>query len=141
MEHDRLADSLRQHQEVALRLLAEGADALAQGPAVVLEHSAGLRQELRQVLSAYQVFKHDIIFDPAIASGDPERASLAREMKVHCIAAGEVFRAHMMQWTPARIVDDWADYKAATRLTLNQLHRHIDAERAGIGELLDRYGN
>ena len=140
MDKDHSIDALRRHQDAALRLLAQGADVLAQGQEALLENSAGLRRELMQVLGAYQVFKHDVIFDPAIASGDAERAGLAREMKVHCIAAGEVFRAHMMQWTPARIAADWADYKAAARLTLNQLHRHIDVERTGIAELLNRYG-
>lgn len=62
-------------------------------------------------------------------------------MKVHCIAADEVFRDHMMQWTPTRIAGDWASYKVAARLTISQLHRHILAEGTGIAELLNRYGN
>jgi hypothetical protein len=141
MEKDRSVDTLRRHQDAALRVLAQGSAVLAQGQAALLDQSAGLRQELMQVLAAYQSFKHDVIFDPAIASGNAERAALAREMKVHCIAAGEVFRGHMMQWTPARIAGDWASYKVAARLTISQLHRHILAERAGIAELLNRYGD
>jgi hypothetical protein len=140
MDKDRLTDTLAHHQDAALRLLVQGADVLAQGQAALLDHSAGLRAELMQVLGAYQLFKHDVIFDPAIASGDAERAALAREMKVHCIAAGEVFRTHMRQWTPARIAGEWPDYKVAARLTLSQLRRHITAERTGIAELLHRYG-
>lgn len=140
MDKDRSLDTLAQHQGAALRLLAQGAEVLAQGQEVLQDRSTGLRSELMQVLGAYQVFKHDVIFDPAIASGDAERAGLAREMKVHCIAAGEVFRTHLQRWTPARIAADWEGYHAAARLTLNQLHRHIAAERAGIAELLHRYG-
>jgi len=140
MDKDRSLDTLARHQDAALRLLAQGAEVLAQGQEVLQDRSTGLRSDLMQVLGAYQVFKHDVIFDPAIASGDAERAGLAREMKVHCIAAGEVFRAHLQQWTPARIAADWESYHAAARLTLNQLHRHIAAERAGIAELLHRYG-
>ncbi len=140
MDKDHSTEALARHQDAALRLLAQGADALSQGQAVLLDHSPGLRGELMKVLGAYQVFKHDMIFDPAIASGDAERAALAREMKVHCIAAGEVFRTHMQQWTPTRIAAEWDSYKAAARLTLNQLHRHIAAERTGIAELLHRYG-
>ncbi len=139
MDKDRSIDALRLHQDAALRLLAQGAEVLAQGQEALLEHSAGLRRELMQVLGAYQVFKHDVIFDHAIASGDAEREALARDMKVHCIAAGEVFRVHMMQWTPVRIAEKWSDYRVAARLTLNQLHRHIAAERAGIADLLNRY--
>ncbi len=139
MDKDRSIDALRRHQDAALRLLAQGVEIFAHGQEVPFENLTGLRWELVQVLGAYQVFKHDVIFDPAIASGDAERGALAREMKVHCIAAGEVFRVHVMQWTPARIVEDRAGYQAAARLTLNQLHRHITAERVGIADLLGRY--
>lgn len=138
MDKDRSIDALRLHQDAALRLLVQSAEVLGQGREALLENLTGLRRELLQVLGAYQVFKHDVIFDPAIASGDAERGALARNMKVHCIAAGEVFRIHMMQWTPVRIIEDWAGYQAAAQLTLNQLHRHITAERVGVADLLGR---
>ncbi len=83
MDKDRSIDALRRHQDAALRLLAQGVEIFANGQEVPFENLTGLRWELVQVLGAYQVFKHDVIFDPAIASGDAERGALAREMKVH----------------------------------------------------------
>jgi predicted membrane metal-binding protein len=135
-----LIDTLQHHLDAVMPLLARKAAMLDRGQAAMLAESADLRAQLQAVLGAYQVFKHDIIFDPAIRSNDAERTMLAREMKVNCIAAGEAFRRHVRQWTPEQIGQDWAGYVVAARLTLEQLHRHIDAERSGITELLRRYG-
>ena len=139
-DRNSLIDTLHHHLDAVFPLLARKAAVLDRGQAAVLAEYADLRAQLQSVLGAYQVFKHDVIFDPAIRSNDSERVALAREMKVNCIAAGEVFRRHVMQWTPAHIQEDWAGYEVAARSTLDQIHRHIDAERSGITELLRRYG-
>lgn len=133
-------DALRRHQEAALGVLARGAACIADGQEAVLANKPQLRREMADVLDAYQRFKHDRIFDPAIRSGDEQRAALARHMKVGCIAAGEVFRAHGRQWKADAIVADWPRYKASARLTVNQLRRHIVTESEGIAELIDVYG-
>lgn len=133
-------DALRRHQEIALGILSRGAECLDRGPAAVLADGVGLRRELGDALREYQLFKHERIFDPAIGSADEHRAALARHMKVGCIAAGEVFRAHMNRWTADQIATDWVHYKPAARLTVNQLRRHIVTEGEGITELLETYG-
>jgi hypothetical protein len=140
MDRNAQLAALTTHQSAALDLLARGTATLGQGQSVTLDKSADLRREMAEVLGAYQVFKHNGIFDPAISSGDDERAKLAKEMKVHCIAASEVFRAHMKQWTPARIVEEWDQYEASARQAIDGLSRHITAERVGIAELINRYG-
>ena len=132
-------DELHRHQERALAVLARGTACIERGPDALLAADAEMRAELGTVLNGYQRFKHERIFDPAIASDDPERAMLARHMKVACISAGEVFRVHLMSWNPARIAAEWPDYTVAARLTTNQLHRHIRTEAEGIADLLTAY--
>ncbi len=136
-----LSDTLHHHLNAVLPLLARKAAGLDRGQAAVLAECVDLRVRMRAALGAYQAFKHEVIFDPAVRSNDVERAMLAREMKVNCIAAGEAFRRHIKQWPPEQIEQDLARYEGAARLTLNQLHKHIDAERSGITELLRRYGS
>jgi len=135
-----LSDTLHRHLGAVLPLLARKAGALDRGQATVLAECVDLRVRMRAALCAYQVFKHDVIFDPAVRSNDVERAMLAREMKVNCIAAGEAFRRHIKQWRPEHIQHDWARYEGAAQLTLDRLHGHIDVERLGIAKLLHRYG-
>lgn len=140
MDHSPELDELRRRQEAALGVLGRGAATLEDGPEAVLAASPALRAELAAALGGYQRFKHERIFDPAIASGDDQRAALARHMKVACIAAGEVFRTHQDRWTRDRIAGDWNNYKAAARLTINQLRRHVASESEGIAELIETYG-
>ena len=132
-------DALRHHQAAATDVLRRGVACLADGPQAMVPANAGLRAEMAVVLSEYQQFKHARIFDPAIASGDRQRAVLARHMKIACISAGEVFRVHQLQWTPDRIAADWRGYAVAARLTANQLRRHILNEAEGIEDLLAAY--
>ena len=132
-------DQLRRHQERVLDVLRRGVAAVDDGPATMLPSNAGLRAEMADALGGYQRFKHGHIFDPAIASGDRQRVVLARHMKISCISAGEVFRVHMAHWTPERIAADWPGYKAASRLTANQLRRHVVTEAEGIADLLAAY--
>jgi hypothetical protein len=132
-------DALQRHQQTALTILSRCITALDQGPQAVLAASETLRRDLGEALGAYQQFKHQRIFDPAIESGDDVRATLGRHMKVSCIAAGEVFRAHMRQWTPERIENEWSSYQASARLTANQLRRHIVSEGEGIADLIATY--
>lgn len=60
-------------------------------------------------------------------------------MKIACISAGEVFRVHMSRWEPDRIAADWTGYRAAARLTANQLRRHVRTEAEGIADLIAAY--
>ncbi len=125
---------LHSHQRRALDLLVRGADAL--DSAAGDQQALSMRPDLAAVLRDYQIFKHEEIFDPAVASGGAERAALGRAMKVECIAAGETYRLHVQQWKPDAIAADPANYRAASRLTLNALRRHVEREGEGITLLL-----
>ena len=131
--------ALRHHQEASLGVLARGVERLADGREAMLAANSGLREEMIATLFGYQRFKHEHIFDPAIASGEAERVAWARHMKVICISAGEVFRTHMTKWDHDRIAADWDGYRTASRLTANQLRRHMMTEAEGIAELLAAY--
>jgi hypothetical protein len=132
-------DALCGHQELDLGILTRGVAALEQGPAATVAAASRLPKELGDALRAYQIFKHERIFDPTIASGDEQRAQMRRHMKIACISAGEVFRAHLGRWDMAAIVADWARYKPPARLTANQLHRHIRTESDGIADQSQTY--
>ena len=129
MENEPILTRLHDHQRRASEVLRRGAEAVESG-------SGDLRQDIGAVLQDYQVFKHEEIFNPAVRSASPEQAALAREMKIECIAAGEAFRAHVQRWTPGEIDFDRSGYRAASRLTLNAVRRHVDREREGITRLL-----
>jgi hypothetical protein len=139
MDQDPRLSALDRHQAAALAILAEGVAVIERGPDAVIAEGPALRERMAAVLGGYQHFKHAEIFDPAIQSGDAGRTALGRAMKVECIGAGEVFRAHLSRWTPDAIRRDWADYKVAARLTVNGLRRHIAAERDGIPKLIRAY--
>ena len=139
MDHVTDSQELHRHQSRALTILARAVASFEEGPRALLVASAGIRAELGEALGGYQRFKHEHIFDPAIASGDEQRVVLARHMKVACISAGEVFRVHMATWSPERIAADWTNYAVAARLTVNQLRRHIRTEAEGIADLLTAY--
>ena len=137
MEYIDTKAALHEHQRAAYVLLKQGIQAVGAGLGPTLAALPALRAEMASVLNAYQGFKHDGIFNPAVASGDRERVALGHAMKIECIAAGEVFRSHLSRWKEADIGADWDGYKVATRLAAGQLIRHIDNERDGILRLID----
>lgn len=137
MGQNDLTAALLQHQQAAHVLLKQGAEAVSAGLEPTLAALPELRARMAGVLNAYQMFKHDGIFNPAVTSGDAERSALGRAMKVECIAAGELFRSHLSRWKKADIAADWDNYVIAMRLAAGQLRRHIDNERAGILRLID----
>lgn len=97
------------------------------GPAM-----ADVRQALTATLTAYQVLKHEGIFDPAIASGEPVRADRARDMKVACIAAGEEYRRYLTSWSTAEGHDSWAEYRLSTLTLIKHLRTHLASERRAL---------
>lgn len=140
MTRDDALAALQRHQSAALSDLTAATDAMDGDRDAFLARQPAMRARMSAILGAYQAFKHDGVFDPGIASVDPERSADARAMKVACIAASETFRRHMSEWPPTRIAAEWPSYKAAARLTANQLRRHIQNEAEGVRGLIERYG-
>lgn len=96
---------------------------------------AQVRRDLSSTLSAYQVLKHEGIFNPAIASGDDGRASQARQMKIACIAAGEEFRHYLTTWAQAEGHARWAEYRLSTLNMVKRLRDHLETERDALDAL------
>ncbi len=124
------------HQRTVLRLADRFHAMLDTGAEAASRPLPDLHREMAAALRDYQLFKHERIFDPAVADGGAETTRLGRAMKMECIAAGEVFRSHVQQWKADRIAADWPRYRTAARLTLNALRRHLENERDGIETLL-----
>jgi hypothetical protein len=106
---------------------AEPIDALA---------TANARWKLTRLVTGYQMFKHQRIFDPLSQHGRPEDARVARQMKIDCIAMGEAFRVYLARWTASGIEGREAEYRRDATGMMAMLHRHIQRERGGIEALL-----
>ncbi len=105
--------------------------AVAAVPAIEAERPAMLRD-----LLGYQQFKHQHIFDPAIASAHPLRALAARKLKMSCIAAGEAYRRHVRHWPAKAMLADWPAYAAAMDAICTMLETHLTQERVMVAMLL-----
>ena len=127
---------LRQHQEAILSIM-RGAEPLLTDPG--LRDPAQLsraRWALVRALTAYQLFKHQEVFDPAIARRVLGEAARAERMKQACTAMGEEFRGYVAKWSATDISGEWAAYQPAALKMMARLRAHIERERAEITALL-----
>jgi hypothetical protein len=124
-----IALSEMDRQLAVIRDLLARKRALAAAAEADVEALARLRWEVTRALLAYQRYKHLRLFDPAIASGDPGRAAQGRELKLRCIAAGELFRAYAARWAPSGVGDRWAEYRTAAEAMIADLEARLDRER------------
>ncbi len=130
-------EMLHDHQRRVLDQLVRMAACLNAPREEAMERMPPIRAALTDALRAYQLFKHETVFDPAVASGVEPRAGLGRSMKIECIAAGEMFRMHIMRCNAGATADDsWADHQAESRLTLNAMRRHVETEAEGVERLV-----
>jgi hypothetical protein len=133
-----LLGRLHQHQDGILAIM-RGAEPLLADPA--LRDVAALarsRWALMRALTAYQLFKHGEIFDPAIARqvlGDNARAE---RLKHACLAIGEDFRGHVAKWSGSDVTGEWSSYQPAALAMIARLRAHVARERGEIEMLLQR---
>src|SRR5689334_9852399 len=80
-----LAFDARRAQQEALTAVSNAVDAIEVGKDAYLYTFDERRQRMTEVLTTYQTFKHDRIYDRAIAGSDAGEASKARDLKVACI--------------------------------------------------------
>ncbi|MBV9842841.1 MAG: hypothetical protein JOY99_15110 [Sphingomonadaceae bacterium] len=123
------------YQDRIEALLARAEMALAARGKLDAGEIGHIRWELARLLSEYQIFKHVRLFDPLIAQGGP-RSAAAAAMKESCVAVGEAFRAHVLKWGAAAILDRPAAYRAATMVEIARLRTHLKRERDGVRTLL-----
>lgn len=127
---------LHEHQSRILRLIDAALPLLAQEPSLARGGLAKARWTLLRLLREYQLFKHGEVFGPAIRYGAPRQAATAQRMRAACIAAGDLFTAHVARWSAQDIAACWPDYKGATRAMCDGLRLHIARERREVQELL-----
>lgn len=98
--------------------------------------TAAARWKLTRLLTTYQMFKHQRIFDPLTRHGAPEDSRIAQRMKIDCVALDETFRVYLGRWTASGIEGHEAEYRRDATGMMAMLHRHILRERSGIEALL-----
>lgn len=99
-----------------------------------------LRTRMLTAMRAYQAFKHEAVFDPAIAAAHPLRAVTARRLKTSCVMASEAYRLHTTRWPAPRIADEWEDYAQAMDAVCTAIETHLVQERLMVAMLLAGLG-
>jgi hypothetical protein len=99
--------------------------------------TANARWRLTRLLTGYQIFKHQRIFDPLARHGSREDARAAQQMKIDCVAIGQTFRAYLARWTASGIEGREPEYRRDARGMMSLLEHHILRERRGIEALLE----
>ncbi|WP_425230878.1 hypothetical protein [Sphingomonas sp.] len=128
---------LHRHQENILAIM-RGAEPLLRDSALRdVAALARARWALMRALGEYQLFKHNEIFDPAIARDLLGSALKAERMKRACIAMGDEFRGYVTKWSGRDVAGDWVAYEPAALQIIARLRAHIARERTEVAELLD----
>lgn len=131
-------DRLVQHQDGILALM-RGAEPLLTDPGLRdVAALARTRWALMRALTAYGLFKHNEIFDPAIARRLLGEADRATRMKQACVAMGQDFRDYVGKWSGTDVAGEWARYQPAALAMMARLRQHLARERAEIEGLLAR---
>lgn len=90
-----------------------------------------------RVLTAYQVFKHQQIFDPMVARGSKLDVDAALQLKAECIIISEAFRSYIAKWSMSGITGREEEYRRDARSMILRVRTHIIRERRGIEALLN----
>ena len=135
-----LLDRLQGHQDAILAIM-RGAEPLLTDPALRdVAQLARARWALMRALTAYALFKHNEIFDPAISRQLLGEAQRAARMKQACTAMGNEFRGYVTKWSGCDVEGAWGTYQPAALAMMARLRQHIATERAEIAALLEQAG-
>jgi hypothetical protein len=137
MNHAALLAQMHQHHQGVAEYVLEagaiiGADTL--DPAAV----STIRWRFVRVLTGYQLFKHQQIFDPVVQHGSMRDADAARQLKAECILISEAFRNYVARWSASGITGREAEYRHDAQAMIARVQAHITRERRGIEALLAR---
>ncbi|RYD91935.1 MAG: hypothetical protein EOP61_26600 [Sphingomonadales bacterium] len=130
-----ILSQLYEHQAAVKGAIAEAQAMLAADTIEPQDIAAG-RWMLTRLLTGYQMFKHQRVFDPLARNGTSDDAHAARQMKIQCVAMGETFRAYLARWTASGIEGREHEYRREAKGMMSLLERHILHERRGIEALL-----
>ena len=136
MERDVALERLQVHQDGILAIMREAEPMLHDPAARDVAGLARTRWALMRALTAYTLFKHNQIFDPAISRKLLGEATRAERMKRACIRVGEEFRDHVTKWSGSDVAGQWPDYQAAALTMTARLRDHLATEKKEIAALL-----
>ena len=125
------------HQEAVLAIVRGAEPLLRDASLRDVAALARLRWALMRALTAYQHFKHNEIFDPAIARRLSIEAATATRMKRACLAMSEAFRDYVATWSARDVAGEWAAYQPAALAMIDRLKAHVARERSEIAALVE----
>ena len=136
MKTEHALERLYEHQQGVLDHLARTLELARCEPEEVRGALAKSRLEMFRLLRAYQLFKHNEIFDPVIRRGNLAQIATATRMKSDCTAAGDAYRAYVNLWASCDVVAVWSSYRPALLAMAQRLRTHIEVERTQVPQLL-----
>lgn len=137
MNRTGLLAQMHQHHQAITDITVE-ADAMIGNPELDPTAVGTARWRFVRVLTGYQVFKHQQIFDPMVKHGSMLDADAARQLKAECILISEAFRNYVARWSASGITGHEDAYRCEARTMILRVRSHIVRERSGIEALLSR---
>ena len=128
------------HQARVAELLDRSKASLAPDQPADFVAIAAIRWNLMRVLRAYQLFKHQEIFDPLARSGDDAIASEAEVMKQRCVAVGVAYITHADRWSHGAAISEWDAYVTEASKMIGRIERHLARERTEVEMLFRNVG-
>lgn len=116
----------RQHDE--LRALAAVYEAELSKPAPDLAALATCRWTLARLVASHLAYERLHLYGALAGRGDDIGMKLGERLD----ALGERLSAHVRDWTPAMIADDWRSYAAASRALIQILRGHMEQEEKAL---------
>ncbi len=137
MNRTGLLAQMHQHHQAIADVTVE-ADAMLGSPDLDPAAVSSARWRFVRVLTGYQVFKHQQIFDPMVKHGSMLDADAARQLKAECILISEAFRNYVAKWSTSGIAGQEDAYRCEAHSMILRVRTHIARERRGIEALLSR---
>lgn len=90
-----------------------------------------VRARMTQAMSAYQIYVHREVFEPASRDGSPDEIARARALKIECVMLSEEYRAFARHWAIDDIAATWPRYQPAALDWNRRVERHVGMIRDG----------
>jgi hypothetical protein len=120
----------RQHEE--LRALGDEYERELSKAAADLAALSGCRWKLARLVSTHLAYERTYVMGALATRGGAAGQRFSDDLK----AVGDLLSAHVREWTPAAIADDWAGYGRAARALIKSLRMQMDNEEAELYPLL-----
>ena len=93
------------------------------------------RWSLMRELTAYQLFKHASVLDPAAVKGEPRDAARARQLKQEGVEAFDAFRGNVTRWSATDVGAVWPTYQASALAMIGRLRAQVTRDQAELASL------